>query len=139
MLLYQMDERSELASTPNEKLMAAMGELIADMASSGVLLSTEGLQPSSKGKRLRMKQGELMVTDGPFTESKELVAGYAIVQVNSEEEAVELGRRFLQLHRDILGAEYEGVSEIRRMYEPSDFPPCAAVDAVAELGDPLTK
>jgi hypothetical protein len=94
--------------------MAAMGQLIEEMARAGVLIATDGLQPSSKGARVRISNGQLSVTDGPFTESKELIAGYAILDVKSKEEAIELTKRFLQ----VVG---EGESEIRLMHEPPAF------------------
>lgn len=87
-----------------------MGKLIEEMAKAGVLLATDGLQPSSKGARVRISGGKFTVTDGPFTEAKELIAGYAIVQVKSKEEAIEHAKRFLTL----VG---EGESEIRQMHE----------------------
>jgi hypothetical protein len=90
-----------------------MGKLIEEMAKAGVLLATDGLQPSSKGARVRISGGKFTVTDGPFTEAKELIAGYAIVQVKSKEEAIEWAKRFLK----VMG---EGESEIRQMH---DAPP----------------
>jgi hypothetical protein len=95
--------------------MAAMGELIADMAKSGALVTTDGLQPSSKGARVRISaDGKITVTDGPFTETKELISGYAIIDVKSKEEAIELTKRFLR-------AVGEGESEIRLMHEAPAF------------------
>jgi hypothetical protein len=96
--------------------MADMGKLIEEMVSSGVLLSTEGCQPSSKGARVRLSGGRFTVTDGPFTEAKELVGGFAILQAKSKEEAIELTKRFLSVAGD-------GESEIRQLHEASDFPP----------------
>ncbi len=90
-----------------------MAKLIEEMAKAGVLLATDGLQPSSKGARVRISGGKFTVTDGPFTEAKELIAGYAIVQVKSKEEAIEWAKRFLK----VMG---EGESEIRQMH---DAPP----------------
>jgi hypothetical protein len=81
-----------------------------------VLQATDGLQPSSKGKRVRLAGGKVTVTDGPFTESKELVASYALLQVKSKEEAIEWTTRFLK----VLG---KGECEVRQVYEPTDFPP----------------
>jgi hypothetical protein len=112
---------SERAVPPNPELMAAIGKLTEEMTKKGILIDTGGLQPSSKGARLRLAGGKVTVTDGPFTEAKELIGGYAIVQVKSKEEAIELARQFLEIHADILGASYEAESEIRQMYDPSDF------------------
>jgi hypothetical protein len=104
---------------PNEKEMAAMGELIADMAKSGVLIATDGLQASSKGARVRISNGKLTVIDGPFTETKELISGFAIINVKSKEEAIELTKRFLS----VVG---EGESEIRLMHDAPAFDPNSA-------------
>ena len=91
-----------------------MGQLIDEMARAGVLIATDGLQPSSKGARVRLSGGKFTVTDGPFTETKELVAGYAIIQVKSKEEAIELTKRFLK----VVG---KGESEIRLMHDVPAF------------------
>lgn len=101
---------------PTRQEMAEMGKLIEEMVKAGVLLSTEGCQPSSKGARVRLSGGKLTVTDGPFTEAKELIGGFAILQAKSKEEAIELTRRFL----DVAG---DGECEIRQLYEASDFAP----------------
>ncbi|MDQ6893865.1 MAG: YciI family protein [Acidobacteriota bacterium] len=115
MMLYKPGKETD--ALPTEREMAAMGELIGDMARSGVLIATDGLQPSSKGMRVRIdKGGGFAITDGPFTESKELIAGFAIVQVKTKEEAIELAKRFLK-------AVGEGESEIRLMHDAAAFPP----------------
>ena len=101
---------------PTEQEMAAMGQLIEEMSSAGVLLSTEGCQPSTKGARVRLRKGKITVIDGPLTETKELVAGFAIIQVNSREEAVEWTERFLRVAGD-------GESEIRQLHALEDFGP----------------
>src|SRR5262249_329558 len=95
--------------------IAAMGRLIEEMAKAGVLLATEGCQPSSKGARVRITGGKFSVNHGPFTETKEVVGGFALFQVKSKEEAIEWTKRFLQLAGD-------GESEIREIYEA---PACA--------------
>jgi hypothetical protein len=91
-----------------------MGNLIEEWSKKGVLLSTEGCLPSAKGARVRRSGGKLTVTDGPFTESKELIAGFAILQANSKAEAIELCKRFLEVAGD-------GESEIRQIAEADDF------------------
>ena len=91
-----------------------MGRFIGEMAKEGVLLATDGLQPSSKGARVRISDGKFTVTDGPFTETKELVAGFAIVQAKSKQHAIELAKRFLK----VVG---EGESEIRLMHDAPAF------------------
>ena len=99
---------------PNQEDCAKMGNLIEEMTKAGVLLATEGCQPSAKGSRVRYKNGKFTVTDGPFTESKEIIAGFALFQVKSKEEAIAWTRRFLETAGD-------GESEIRLLYEESDF------------------
>jgi hypothetical protein len=112
--LLKADQETEAGVPPTPELMARMGEFMEEITKAGVLLATDGLHPSSKGKRVRLSKGEVTVTDGPFTESKELVASYALFDVKSMEEAVEWTRRFLE----VLG---EGECEIRPIFEPSDF------------------
>jgi len=110
--LYKPARKEGAVPTPQE--IAAMGQLIDEMTKAGVLLSTEGCQPSAKGARLRLSDGTITVTDGPFTESKELIGGFALIQVKSREEAIEWTKRFLRVAGD-------GESEIRQMYEAADF------------------
>lgn len=99
---------AETTAPPSQEEQMVMGRFIQEMAESGKLVLTDGLQHSSKGARVRISNGKLTVTDGPFTESKELVAGYAIFEVESKAEIVELTKRFLT----IVGA---GESEVRLM------------------------
>jgi hypothetical protein len=95
--------------------MAAMGKLIAEDMKSGVLLATEGCLPSSKGARVRMTSGKFSVIDGPFTEAKEVVGGFALIQAKSKEEAIDHVKRFLKVAGD-------GETEIRQVYEADDIP-----------------
>ena len=134
MLLYQNDETAG-SGAPHPDVMAAMGGLIEEMSSAGVLVSTEGLKPSSAGARLHAADEQITLTDGPFTEAKELVAGYAIVDVDSRDEAIRWARRFLDLHVRVLGASFRGTSEVRQMYEAADFAdgPCAGGMAEAAV------
>ena len=104
----------EEGAPPRPEDIAVMGKLIEEMTKAGVLLATEGCQPSAKGARIRLNGGKFTVTDGPFTETKELVAGFALIQVKSKEEAVEWTKRFLEVAGD-------GESEIRQVYDASDF------------------
>jgi len=90
--------------------MARMGSLIEEYMKSGTLLGTEGCLPTALGARVRLSSGKLTVTDGPFTESKEVVGGFAILQADSKEEAVELAKQFLH----VAG---EGECELRQLYE----------------------
>ena len=95
---------------PTQEEMAAMGKLIEDYTKAGSLLATEGCLPSALGARVRLSNGKLTVTDGPFTESKEVVGGFAILQANSKEQAIELAKQFLQVAGD-------GECEIRQVFE----------------------
>jgi hypothetical protein len=107
---------SESGVMPPAELMAAIGKLTQEIRESGALVTTGGLYPSSKGARMTLSKGKITVTDGPFTETKELIGGFIIVDVKSKEDALELARRFFQIHADILGPSHEMSSEIRQMY-----------------------
>ncbi len=85
---------------PTQQEMADMGKLIEEQVKSGTLLATEGCLPSAKGARVRLSGGKYTVTDGPFTESKELVAGFALIRANSKEEAIEQVKNFLKVAGD---------------------------------------
>jgi hypothetical protein len=121
MLMTKADRNYEAGRPPSAELMAAIGKLTEEMAKAGVLVEAGGLMPSSKGARMRLEGGKTYLTDGPFAEAKEIIGGYAIVQVKSKQEAIDLARRFMEIHGEILGPSYEGESEIRQMYDPSDF------------------
>jgi hypothetical protein len=95
---------------PTQEEMTRMGALIEKHMKSGKLLATEGCLPSALGARVCFSNGKLTVTDGPFTESKEIVGGFAILQANSKEEAIELAKEFLQVAGD-------GECEVRQVYE----------------------
>ncbi len=108
MTLYKPGNES--CELPSAERMAALGQLIEEMARTGILLTTDGLEPSSKGSRVRITGGKFTVTDGPFAETKELIGGYAIVNVSSKAEAIEWTKRFLA----VMG---EGESEVRQMHD----------------------
>jgi hypothetical protein len=93
-------------------LIEAMGEFIGEYSKQGKFIDGAGLKSSHKGKRIKLRNGQLSVVDGPFTESKELVGGYAIVDVDSDEEALDIATKFMELHR-IHWPEFEGESELR--------------------------
>jgi hypothetical protein len=95
---------------PTEQEMAKMGKLVEEWMKSGVLLATEGCLPSALGARVRLAGGKITVTDGPFTEAKELIGGFALIQARSKEEAIEHTRNFLKIAGD-------GETEIRQVYE----------------------
>lgn len=115
------DKASEAGALPDEKLLSAMGAFWEDGLKSGIILSGDGLQPSSKGFRVQYSGKKRTVIDGPFTESKELIAGYALLQFKSKEEAIEWTRRFLLI--DAPGRHLrECWSEVRPLMELEDFP-----------------
>jgi hypothetical protein len=118
MCIYRPADTKDMEAglPPSQECMAEMGRFIEEMSKAGVLLATDGLAPSSKGARVRRSGEKFTVTDGPFTEAKELIAGFAIIEAKSKAEAIELTKRFLQVAGD-------GESEVRQMY---DAQACAA-------------
>lgn len=104
---------------PPPELMDAIMQLGDEATKAGALLDTAGLAPSAAGGRVRLAGGELSVTDGPFTEAKEMIS-YALYQVRSKEEAVEWASRFLKLHRD-LWPGWEGDADVLKVFGPEDF------------------
>jgi hypothetical protein len=117
-MIYTPDEattkRHEAGALPTPQEMAEMGKLIEEMAKAGVLLSTEGCQPSSKGAKVKRSGKDIKVTDGPFTEAKEVVGGFAIVKASSKAEAIEWAKKFL----DVAG---DGESRIFQLHEEAAF------------------
>lgn len=116
-MMIKANKDYEAGVPPDPKLLAAIGQYTQEMIKKGVVLATEGLLPSSKGARVRLTDGKLTVTDGPFTEAKELIGGFAIVKASSRMEAIELGSRFMMLHKEALGGKWEGECEIRQLSE----------------------
>jgi hypothetical protein len=114
--LLKADKHSEAGAPPSRELMENMGKFVEEVTRAGVLLATDGLHPSSKGARVKLSGGKVTVTDGPFTETKELVASYALFEVKTMAEAIEWTTRFL----NVLG---EGECELRPIFEASDFAP----------------
>ena len=131
MIMVRANAQSESEPTPmpSEELMAAMATYHEELAKAGILLDANGLQPSSKGWRVRYENGGRRVIDGPFSEAKELIAGYTLIQVGSREEALEWTRRF--------PAPFEGPEaceiEVRQVYELDDFPQGEGIDRFREL------
>ena len=118
MVLVKADKNSEAGVLPDEKLLAEMGNYNEELVKAGVLLAAEGLQPSSKGARVRFSGANRTVIDGPFSETKELIAGFWLIQVKSKEEAIEWVKR---CPNPFPGTESE--IEIRQVFEASDFGP----------------
>jgi len=112
MVLVKADRDSEAGKLPDKDILTKMGNFNDELVKAGVMLAGEGLHPSSKGVRVRFSGGKRTVIDGPFTETKELVAGFWLWQVKSKEEAIEWLKR----------APFEGTEvEIRQVFEPEDF------------------
>jgi hypothetical protein len=135
MIIVKANKDSEAGKMPSEELLSAMGKYNEELMKAGVLLDLAGLQPSSKGARIRFSGGKREVIDGPFTETKELIAGYWIIQVKSREEAVEWAKRVPAPH----GEGQEGEIEIRQFFELDDFAPSEAVNRARKLGKQLEK
>jgi hypothetical protein len=116
MMIVKANKDSEAGVMPSRELMEAMGKFNEEMAKAGVLLAAEGLQASSKGARVRFSRARRTVIDGPFAETKELMAGFWLIQVKSKEEAVEWALR-------CPAEDQESEIEVRQVFEAEDFPP----------------
>lgn len=125
MMIVKANDRSEGGCLPDEAMLAQMNQYNRELESAGVLIDLNGLQPSSKGSRLIFKGGRAVVTNGPFAETKELVAGYWLIKAKSKEEAVEWASRAPMLDGDEI--------EIRQVFEFEDFP--SVPDEVKEAHD----
>jgi hypothetical protein len=131
MMIMYPGAKAEGAALPDPKAMARMMKYNEELTKAGVVLALDGLQPTAKGARVRFRAGKPTVTDGPFTEAKEIVGGYWMLQVKSKEEAVEWARR-------CPGADDEMI-ELRQVFEMSDFtnaPPEVAA-AAAAIGEKI--
>jgi len=113
--MIRIDEKT--GQVPSEQLQADMGKLIEEWIREGKLIRTAGLRPTSEGFRVRSRYGKLTTTDGPFTESKEVIGGYAVLEAKDNEEAIELTRRFLQVHGD----EWDIECEVRPLDGDMEF------------------
>jgi len=130
MIIVKATKDSEAGVMPGEDLLARMGAYHEELAKAGVLLDGSGLKPSRDGWRIRYEGEQRTVIDGPFTETKELVAGYTLIQVRSREEAQEWARRFPNPAVDGGQAEIE----VRQLFELEDFGPSEAVDRMRDIG-----
>lgn len=135
LMMVKANKDSEAGVMPEDTLIAEMGRYNEELAKAGVLLDLSGLQPTSKGARIRFSGGKRTVIDGPFTETKELIAGYWLIQVKSREEAIEWAKRAPAPH----GEGQEGEIEIRQLFELEDFAPSAAIDQARELEKHLAR
>ncbi|MGH8626977.1 MAG: YciI family protein [Gammaproteobacteria bacterium] len=130
MIMVKANKDTEAGVIPEEKLIAAMATYHEALQKAGALLDASGLQPSSKGWRIKYSGGKRTVIDGPFTEAKELIAGYTLIQVKSKEEAIEWAKRFPNPHGEGANSEVE----VRRLFELEDFGPSEAVDRFRDMG-----
>jgi len=124
MIIVRATPDTEAGVMPEEPLMATMAGYHEALAKAGVLLDAAGLQPSAKGWRVRYRAGRVNVIDGPFADTKELIAGYTLIQVRNREEAMEWARRFPAP----MGEQADAEIEVRQLYEMSDFAPSEAID-----------
>jgi len=130
MILVKATKDSEAGVMPKEDMLKAMADYHEELAKAGVLLDGNGLQPSSKGWRVQYQGGKRSVVDGPFTEAKELIAGYTMIQVKSRAEALEWTRRFP--NPTIGGTDCE--IEVRQLFELEDFGESETIDRFREIG-----
>ena len=136
MMLVKADKNTEAGVMPEEKLIAEMTRYNEELAKAGVVLDLAGLQPSSKGARVKFSRGGTRtVVDGPFAKSNDLIAGYWLIQVKSKEEAIQWAKRAPAPHGD--GAESE--IEVRQLFDLDDFAPSQAIDRERELEKELAK
>jgi hypothetical protein len=135
MIIVKATQDSEAGVMPQESLFAQMGKYHEELAKAGMLLDASGLQASSKGWRIRYNGDQSSYVDGPFAETKELVAGYTLIQAKSREEAMAWTRRFPNPATD----GKVGEIEVRQLFELEDFAPSEAMDRFKELDLPSQK
>jgi hypothetical protein len=135
MMMVRANKDTEAGVMPEEQLIAAMTKYNEKMAKAGVLLDLAGLQPSAKGARVRFSGNRRTVIDGPFAETKELIAGYWLIQVKSKEEAIEWAKRCPAPHGEVA----EGEIELRQIFELEDFGPCPPIEDARRLENELAK
>jgi hypothetical protein len=128
MIIVKANRDSETGVMPDESLLTAMAEYHEALHKAGALLDASGLHPSSKGWRIQYAGGTRTIVDGPFTEAKELIAGYTLIQVRSRDEAMEWTRRFPNP-----GME-DGEIEVRQLFELDDFAPSESIERFRRLG-----
>jgi hypothetical protein len=134
MMIVKANRDSEAGVMPSEELLATMGRYNEELAKAGVLVDLAGLQPTSKGFRVQFSGGKRTIVDGPFTESKELIAGFWIIDVKSREEAREWAGRVPAPHED-----QDCEVEVRPFFELEDFAPSDAIDRARTLSEEMQK
>ena len=135
MMIVKASKDSEAGKLPSEELLSAMGKYNEELMKAGVLVDLSGLQASSKGARVKFSGDKVTVIDGPFAETKELIAGYWVINVKSKQEAIDWAKRVPNPH----GPAGEGEIEIRQFFELEDFAPGEAVDRHKAVGKELAK
>jgi hypothetical protein len=130
MIIVKGNEDTEAGVMPEEERMAEMASYHEELARAGLLLDGSGLKPTSKGARIRFSGGKRTWIDGPFTESKEVIAGYTLIQAKSREEAIQWARRF----PNPAGEGKDGEIEIRELFELEDFQPGETIERFREIG-----
>jgi hypothetical protein len=121
MMIIKGDENFSASGPPPQELIEEIGRLGEAAAKAGKIVSMGGLKPSSEGAKVSIKNGKLSVTDGPFTEAKEMIGGFTIMNLKSKAEAIEEARKFMELHRK-LWPKWDGTCEVRLMYEEGEHP-----------------
>lgn len=133
MILRKADHETEAGVMPSDALIEAMGKYNEELVRAGVMLAGEGLQPSAKGARVTFAAGRPSVTDGPFAEAKELIAGFTMIDVRSKAEAIEWVKRW-----PVLDGDGNVEIEIRQVYELSDFGDSEALERHVQIREQLT-
>lgn len=133
MMIVNATKDTEAGVMPSEKMIAAMTAYNQELLNAGALVDLSGLQPSSTGTRIQYSGNERIVLDGPFAETKQLIAGYWLIQAKSKEEAIDWAKRAPNPYGD--GAE--GYIEVRQLFEIEDFAPSDAVEDARKLGNQL--
>jgi hypothetical protein len=129
MMIVKANENSEAGNLPSEESFAAMTQFNEELMKAGALIELAGLHPSSKGVRMQLSNGKRIITDGPFVETKELIAGFWLIRANSMAEAVEWAKRVPAPHGECAECQIE----IRQVFELEDFGPNPAVDRAKML------
>jgi len=133
-MIVKANTDSEAGQMPSDEMIATMGKYNEELMKAGVLVDLSGLKPTSQGFRVKFSGGKRTIVDGPFTETKELIAGYWIINVKSREEAVEWAKKVPAPHQN-----GEGEVEVRPFFELEDFKPSPAIERARELGEKLEK
>lgn len=133
MVIVKATKDSEAGVMPSEEMLAAMAKFNEELVKAGIMLDGAGLQPSAKGARIRFSGGKRTVIDGPFAETKELIAGFWVIQVRSKEEAIEWMKRCPNPYNE------DGEIELRQFFELEDFGPSEAVEHHRRLGEEMKK